>query len=109
MTDNDNITLLREAVERYGSQAKVGKVIGYSAGAISQVLSNTYTASLETFLGRVEECFGKEIVACPLLGEIPFHKCVRERRRPFSSGNPFRVRLYRQCGICEFNTDRTTL
>ena len=109
MTDTDRLTLLSEAVERYGSQAKVGKIIGYSAGAISQALSDSYTASLETFLNKVEECFGKEIVSCPVLGDIPFHRCVEERRRPFSTGNPFRVRLYRECRKCAFNTDRKTL
>jgi hypothetical protein len=105
MTDTDRLTLLREAVERHGSQAKVGKIIGYSTGAISQALSNSYGGSLDTLLGKVEECFGKEIIECPELGEIHFYKCVKERRRPFSAGNPSRVRQYRACKRCKFNTD----
>ena len=105
MTDTDRLTLLREAVERLGSQAKVGKIIGYSTGAISQALSNSYGGSLDSLLGSVEECFGREIVECIELGQIPFHQCVKERRRLFSAGNPSRVRQYRACKRCQFNTD----
>ncbi len=105
MTAADRYALLCEAVERYGSQAKVGKILGYSSATISQALSNTYKGSLETLLGRVEECFGKQIIDCPMFGRIQLPRCVEERRRPFSAGNPFRVRLYRACRRCEFNVD----
>ncbi len=107
MTDTDRLTLLREAVERLGSQAKVGKIIGYSAGAISQALSHSYGVPPVALLASVEECFGQEIVDCPELGQIEFHRCVKERRRIFSAGNPSRVRQYRACRRCDFNTDIT--
>lgn len=105
MTDTDRLTLLREAVERLGSQAKVGKIIGYSSGAICSALSNSYGGSLDNLLGKVEECFGTEVVECPELGQIHFNQCVKERRRPFAAGNPSRVRQYRACKRCKCNTD----
>lgn len=107
MTSNDRLTLLREAVEREGSQAKVAKRLGYSATAISQALSGTYGGSLDILLNMVEEVYGTRIVPCPVLGEIQFPRCVQERRRGFSTSNPHRVRMYRACKECGFNTDVT--
>ena len=109
MNDADRVKLLREAVESHGSQAKVGRILGYSSTSISQALSNSYGGSLETLLTKVEECFGNQIIDCPIFGKIKLPKCVKERRRPFSSGNPFRVRVYRQCRQCTFNVDREDL
>ena len=107
MTSEDRMTLLREAVDRQGSQSKVGRMIGYSATAISQAMSNTYGGSLDTLLTRVEEVFGTRIVACPVLGEINLPRCVAERRTLFSTANPHRVRMYRACKACGNNTDLT--
>lgn len=107
MTENDLLALLREAVESQGSQSKVSKMLGYSTAAISQVLGGVYKGSRDKFLTRVEEVFGTRIIICPVLGEILISRCVKERRKPFSTANPFWVRLYRTCKQCEFNTDNT--
>jgi len=106
MTENNLLELLRDAVETHGSQAKVGKMLNYSTATISQVLSGNYQGGLDTFLARVEEVFGTRIIACPLLGDIPLNRCVKERRRPFSTANPLRVQLYRECMHCRFNSER---
>jgi DNA-binding transcriptional regulator YdaS (Cro superfamily) len=107
MTSEDRLTLLREAVAREGSQSKVAKRLGYSSTAISQALSNSYGGSLDILLTMVEEVYGTRVVSCPVLGEIVFPQCVLERRRPFSTSNPHRVKMYKACKSCDFNTDVT--
>lgn len=105
MTNDDRMALLREAVESEGSQAKVGRRIGYSAAAISQLLSSTYKGNVDAPLMRVEEVYGKTEVRCPVLGTITYPVCVEERRTPFTTANPHRVRMFQACRICAHNTD----
>ncbi len=107
MTENNLLDLLRDAVERQGSQARVAKMLGYSSATISQILSGKYQGELDNFLTKVEEIFGTRDVACPVSGTIPLNECVRERRTPFSTSNPRRVQMYRACLKCPFNTDST--
>lgn len=105
MTNDDRMELLREAVAIHGSQAKVGRKLGYSSATVSQALAGKYEGQLDTFLTRVEEVFGRSEIDCPILGTITYPKCVEERRRPFSSANPHRVRMFQACRTCSNNTD----
>ena len=105
MTNDDKLALLREAVADHGSQTRVGRMLGYSASTISQVLSGTYYGKLDAFLTRVEEVFGRSQVECPILGTIGYPQCVEERRRPFCTANPHRVRMFQSCRGCGHNTD----
>ena len=106
MTNDDRMELLREAVAELGSQAKVGRRLGYSAATVSQMISGTYGGQLDAFLTRVEEVFGRSEVDCPILGTIAYPQCVEERRWPFCSANPHRVRMFQACRTCRHNTDR---
>lgn len=105
MTNDDRLEFLREAVATHGSQAKVARMLGYSAATISQVLAGQYKGLLDGFLTRVEEVFGTTEVDCPVLGTITYPQCVEERRRPFSSVNPHRVRMFQACRGCSNNAD----
>lgn len=104
-TETNRLELLQDAIKNHGSQAKVGRMLGYSNTTVSQVLSGIYPGSVEKFLVRVEEVFGTRTMVCPILGDINIIQCVKERRAPFSTANPTRVKLYRTCSNCEFNTD----
>lgn len=106
MTNEDRLALLREAVADRGSQAKVGKLLGYSSATVSQALSGTYGGNVEAFLTRVEEVFGKAEIKCPVLGDILYPECVEERRKPFTTANPHRVRMFQACRACPNNTDQ---
>jgi transcriptional regulator with XRE-family HTH domain len=106
MTNDARMDLLRDAVAEHGSQAKVGKRLGYSSATVSQVLSGNYGGQLDAFLTRVEEVFGKAEISCPVLGEILLPECVEERRKPFTTANPHRVRMFQACRVCPHNTDR---
>lgn len=105
MTNEDRMTLLRRAVAELGSQAAVGRRLGYSASTVNQVLKGVYGGALDAFLTRVEECFDSAEVDCPMLGRIRLPECVEERRRPFCTANPHRVRMYQTCRRCRHNTD----
>ena len=108
MTNNDRMLLLRQAVADLGSQAKVGKALGYSSATVSQVLSESYGGQLDQVLTRVEEVFGTAEMDCPILGIIAMPICVAERRKPFTTANPHRVRMYQTCRKCKHNTDEQT-
>lgn len=103
MTENDLLTMLKEAVTAAGSQSAVARRIGYSAPAVSQALSGTYAGDLATLLGRVEEIYGSRLVNCPVLAEIPITRCAVERKTAFSASNPVRVRLFKACRNCKNN------
>ncbi|MEW6427296.1 MAG: XRE family transcriptional regulator [Thermodesulfobacteriota bacterium] len=103
MTHEDRMELLRRAVAQEGSQAKVARRIGYSAGAVCAALKGAYGASLAALLTRVEEEYSDRTRTCPVLGEISFGRCAEERRTPFSASNPLRVKIYRACRNCPFN------
>ncbi|MGD9949876.1 MAG: hypothetical protein AB7U29_15555 [Desulfobulbus sp.] len=105
MTNDDRLNLLRDAVSELGSQVKVARMLGYSAATISQVLAGQYKGQLDAFLTRVEEVFGRSEIHCPVLGTISYPMCVEERRKPFSTANPHRVRMFQLCRICPSNTD----
>ena len=105
MTNDDRLRMLQDAVARYGSQAKVGRLLGYSSTTVSQVLNGTYGGQLDGFLTRVEETFSPSEVDCPILGTITLPVCVAERRQPFCTANPHRVRMYQACRKCGWNTD----
>lgn len=105
MKKSDRLQLLRDAVAEHGSQAKVGKVLGYSSATVSQVLSDSYGGQLDQVLTRVEEVFGTAEMECPILGIIAIPICVAERRKPFTTANPHRVRMYQTCRKCKHNTD----
>lgn len=102
---DSRMSLLRDAIEAQGSQAKVSKMLGYSTATISQVISNSYPGALEKVLNRVEEVFGSRTVDCPIRGKIALNECVEARRASFSNANPTLLQLFQTCPRCGFNTD----
>lgn len=106
MTRPDLLDLLQKKIEQFndergqGGQARVARDLGYSAGAISQVISGKYPDA-GNILAKVEEIYGGISVDCPGLGyEIPLAKCGEWRRKPFAATNPQRVAMYRACKNC---------
>jgi len=86
-------------VEKCGLQEVAGR-IGYSKSAVCHVLRGTYKGKVEKILLAAEQAFSVEEVFCPVLGDIPFHRCIEEQSRPFSSANSIRVSLARTCPNC---------
>lgn len=103
MNEEQLLKLLETKCREFG-QGAVARMLDYSPTAVSQVLNNKYKGGLDAFLTRVEEVFGQTMVDCPILGEIALGKCAENRKRPFASTNPLRVRLFRECQICKINS-----
>jgi len=83
------------------SQAAVARTLNISGSALSQIMSGTYKAAPDAILERVREIYGGISVDCPVLGEIPLHRCANERKQPFSLANSQRVELSKKCPKCE--------
>jgi len=78
-------------------QSKVAKEMGYSPAVINQVLAGKYRGSLEKVSSMVCSLYLGETVICPVMGELPTHRCKQYQQETFSATNPLRVRRYRAC------------
>lgn len=96
----DWIAALASACDRTGSQGKVGAELGISSAAVNQVLGNVYKGRLDRIEARVRGELMKEVVACPILGEISKRDCLDYQGRKFRPTNPTRAKLYRACKTC---------
>ena len=92
----DWILELARACDRQ-SQRRLSQRLGYSPSTINQVLSNTYRGDLKAVRKAVSGALMHGTVTCPILGEIPSHRCLSIQRQPFAATNALRVRLYRAC------------
>lgn len=104
MTKLDLIELLRSECAN-GRQSIVAKTIGYTPGAISQILSGSYKADPSAVLEVFEKIYiqGKDTVACPeLRSEISYAECSAHRRRQPTTDSHY-ARMYRACRKCPQN------
>lgn len=90
------LDMLRQACDA-GTQTQIAERIGYSAGAISSVLSGTYKGNLDRVQQAVEGALMNSTVDCPVVGDLPRQRCIEHQRTPFTPTNPSRVALYRAC------------
>jgi len=84
------------------SQAAAGKRIGYSAAVVNQVLRGRYKGDLRSIEQAVRGALLGETVDCPMIGEIPRHRCIEHQRRASrpAATNPMRVQLAQACPVC---------
>ncbi len=86
------------------SQNKVALKINKSAAAISQVLRNSYSGTVDNIEKAVRSMLMNSEHECPMYGTILSRDCDINQRRPFSmSGNPVKNRLFKACQHCQFN------
>ena len=84
------------------SQRKVADTMVYSPTVINQVLANKYPGKLTAVKQAVEGAFLAVTVNCPVLGELPSHRCLEKQRQPYAATNSSRVMLYKAChGNCK--------
>lgn len=83
------------------SQKKVSAQMVYSPAVINQVLANNYGGKkggdLMAVKQAVEGAFLSVTVNCPVLGELPAHRCLEKQRQPYAATNSTRVMLYKKC------------
>lgn len=84
------------------SQAKVAQEIGYSGTVVSRCLGNSYRGNIEAVAQAVQGAYMAGTVPCPVLGDLPGHRCMEYQRRPFANTNPTRIKLWKACRGCEY-------
>lgn len=99
----DWLSMLKKAVADTGSQAAVGRELGYSSAVICQALQGKYSGDMKTLQERVVEVYGNETVQCPVVGVISLGECAKNQLKQFSSGNPIAVQLWAACPGCQHN------
>lgn len=85
------------------SQADIARRIGVSEGTISNALKGRYIGNVDALAERIRGELLNQTVACPILGTITTRICQDERKKPFHTANPMRVRLWQACRTCVHN------
>jgi len=100
----DWIVILAEACDRE-SQSAIARRVGYSASAVSQVLSNSYqNGDISRVEQAVRGALMAETVVCPVMGEIGRDTCINWQRKPFATTNSHRIRMHQACRSgCRFS------
>lgn len=83
------------------SQGAVAKRIGMSAAVVNQALRNAYKGRLDRVADRVKGELLREVVDCPVLGEISTRRCLDEQVKKLGDCTNFMAReLWRACRGC---------
>jgi hypothetical protein len=89
---------LRAACEK-SSQSAVARQLKVSVAMVNQALKGTYKGDLGRLQAKVEGILQTQTVACPVLDNLPKHRCLeyqdRDEKRIF--GNPLFMQFYRAC------------
>ena len=96
---------LRKACEE-SSQRAVSAKLGYSAATISLVLKGVYKGDVSAVEKAVLNKLTQSHLSCPVLGQISPSECSTQQSKPFSTSSSMRVRLFKACRKCPFNTKR---
>lgn len=92
----DWILAMAEECDRT-TQRQVAVRIGYSAGAVNQVLAAKYKAPTDRIEQAVRGAYLSAVVHCPAAGEMAADRCMEIQKQPWAATNPQRVRLYTAC------------
>ncbi len=89
---------LRDAIAAHGLTA-TARQLGVSPSMISQAVKGLYKGNIARLQTLVEGSLLSATVSCPVLGDLPKHKCQQhqDRARMFATANPLKAQLYRAC------------
>ena len=79
------------------SNGKVASNLGVSKTVISQVCNNKYPGDMQRIRQLVEGAYLNQTVICPVMGELPVHRCMQHQVRKQLSSNPLYIQLYKSC------------
>lgn len=94
-------------LKKHHTQADIARRIGVSDGTISNALAGRYIGNVDALAERIRGEVLNQTVRCPILGEITSRICQDERKKPFHTANPMRVRIWRACKVCPHNPSST--
>jgi len=98
----DWILILAEEANRTTQTAAAAR-IGYSGGAISSVLRNSYQGDMGAVEQKVRGALMGATIECPVIGEIGRDRCLDEQKKPFAATSALRTRLFHACKTCTHN------
>lgn len=93
------VVALAEACRAETARA-VAKRLGYSDGAVSNVLAAKYAGDMARVFTAIRGALMGETALCPILGEIALDRCLSEQKTPFAATNSTRARLFHACKTC---------
>lgn len=102
----DWIKALATRCDELSSQARAGAEIGYSAAAVSTLLSGKYKATTEKIEQAVRARLMAETVDCPYYGDMDLADCLEWRalaKAPFRSISSLHTEMRGLCGRCPKN------
>ncbi|MGF1707468.1 helix-turn-helix domain-containing protein [Enterovibrio baiacu] len=79
------------------SLSSVANAMGVSKAMISQVLNGKYKGNMQRVQSLVESVYMGHTVVCPVLGEIPKHKCLAHQNAKHVGSTPNAIRLWKAC------------
>jgi len=85
---------------RQSTSRAVARRLGYSDAVVSHALARSYPGDLQKLFVTIRGALMGETVECPIVGEITTDQCLDNQRKPFSTANPARARLFRACRRC---------
>lgn len=98
------IATIAEAVDRSGAKA-VADEIGYSATTVYEVIRAQYKGSLQAVEQAVRAALMRDVVTCPVLGEVTGAACLAAQSRKSRPVNGTEVKLARRCPACIYRKD----
>lgn len=96
----DVLDVLRDAVQRAGSQNAAARALGINTSTVSLALRGRYIGDVDAIAARIRGVYMNETVRCPVMGDITTKHCLDYQNKPLAFTNPTRVRLYRACKCC---------
>lgn len=87
---------LRRQVEA-SSLKVVASKLGISKTAVSQLVNGKYPGNMGNMKTLVEGVFMGYTVNCPILGEIPKHKCAAHQNTKDPGNRPQAIQLWKAC------------
>jgi hypothetical protein len=91
---------LQAAIKRLGSQVSVAQELGVSPAVVNHLMRDRYAGDVAGMADRIRGQFMKQMVACPVMGELGLRHCLDNQSRPLAFTNPTRVALYTACKTC---------
>ena len=101
----DWVEVLAEAANAH-TATEVARRIAYSTAVVSSVCSGKYAGDLGRVEAKVRGVFMGDVVACPVLDEIPRDVCLAEQKKRFFGTSSIRTKLYRACPACAHSRQR---
>ena len=89
-----------DELRRHVDDSSLGVVaseMGLSKATISLVLNGKYNGDMVRIQNLVESVYMGHTVTCPVLGEIPKHKCLAHQSTKHVGSTPNAIRLWKAC------------